>query len=330
MTAFAFRSLGIYMPDRAVKVSELPELDVLTDVQRQVCADLGIDEIRADDSMSTTDLAAMAARDALAGAGLEAADLDGLVLIESRAPHTLLSSEPARLQALLGANRAVTFSVGGLGCASVGPGLITARGLLAGDQDLHNVLVLHGSKPATPARYRHPVTVNGDGGVAVIAGRTGRIRVLDIIQESNGEYWDLFGVEYRDRPFARWREECADPMAYSFRLAIETRNRVTDLHRRILDRNKMRAGDVAVHLAHNLSQGALRFTEEVLDVTMAPACRDNLRQFGHLGAADVLVNLHSELAAGRIGEGQRALLLTVSPAAAWSLLLIEIGEERTI
>ncbi|MFI9581317.1 hypothetical protein ACIHCQ_05625 [Streptomyces sp. NPDC052236] len=65
-----------------------------------------------DDQLGAVDLAERAARRALDRAGLAARDLGALVTVESRAPETLLSSEPTRLQHLLGAETATVFSVG--------------------------------------------------------------------------------------------------------------------------------------------------------------------------------------------------------------------------
>ncbi|WP_431040606.1 3-oxoacyl-[acyl-carrier-protein] synthase III C-terminal domain-containing protein [Streptomyces sp. P1-3] len=322
----ALKAAACYQPDGVLRVAELPGLDGLGEAERESCAQLGIDEVRADDTLSAFDLAARAARRALADAGLAAEDIGALILIDARAPETLMSSAATRLQALLGARRAVTFSVGGLGCVSLTPALLAARGLLAADGDLEHVLVAHGSKPPTPLRYRHPVTVSGDSGAAAIVSRRGPVRVLDIVQETDGDFWDLFHVDYRGRPVADWREECRDIPEYSFRLAVETRNRLRALHERLLERNHLRPQDISCYLSHNLSVGAFRFTEEALDIKISTTCFDNLRQYGHLGPNDVLLNLHTELARGGLGDGQRAVLLSASPVAAWSLLLVEIGD----
>ncbi|MEV0438864.1 ketoacyl-ACP synthase III family protein [Streptomyces spectabilis] len=327
--ATAIRAAACYQPDRVLAVADLPGLAELGDGERETCARLGIDEVRADESLTAFDLAVRAARQALSDAGLTAAELGALVLIDARVPDTLMSSAATRLQALLGAERALTFSVGGLGCVSLTPALLTARGLLAADGDLDHVLVVHGSKPPTPLRYRHPVTVSGDGGAAAVISRRGPVRVLDIVQETNGDHWDLFRVDYRDRPSARWREECRDIPQYSFRLAVESRIRLRELYRRLLDRNGLAPGDISRHLSHNLSEGTFRFTEEALGIKISTTCFDNLRRYGHLGPNDVLLNLRTELDRGGLAEGQRAVLLSASPVAAWSLLLVEIGDGAT-
>ncbi|MEW2527358.1 ketoacyl-ACP synthase III family protein [Streptomyces sp. NPDC047071] len=325
----AIKAAACYHPDRVIAVAELPGLAELGDGERETCARLGIDEVRADETLSAFDLAVRAARQTLSEARLDAAELGALVLIDARVPDTLMSSAATRLQALLGAERALTFSVGGLGCVSLTPALLTARGLLAADGDLDHVLVVHGSKPPTPLRYRHPVTVSGDGGAAAVISRRGPVRVLDVVQETNGAHWDLFRVDYRDRPTARWREECRDIPQYSFRLAVESRIRLRALHQRLLDRNNLVPGDISRYLSHNLSEGTFRFTEEALGIKISTTCFDNLRRYGHLGPNDVLLNLRTELDRGGLAEGQRAVLLSASPVAAWSLLLVEIGDGAT-
>lgn len=323
----AVRAAAWHHPGRAVSVADLPELAAVSAAEHESCLNLGVEEIRADDALTAFDLMAPAAHRALAEAEVEPSALGALVVVESRAPETLMSSEATRLQAHLGARHALTFSVGGLGCASIVPALLAARGLLATDPDLEHVLVAHGSKPAGPGRYRHPVTVSGDCGQALVLSRQGPVRVIDILQETNGDYWDLFRVDYRGRPVAQWREECADEHACSFRLAIETRNRLRELHRRILDRNGMRAADMACHLAQNLSLGSLKFSEETLGVTIDAACADNLKRYGHLGPNDILLNLYTAIGRGALAGGRRAVLLSTSPVAAWGALLVEEGDD---
>ena len=283
--------------------------------------DLGIEEVRAGTS-DAVDLGFRAAASALSEAGLTGHDVDALIVIESRAPERLMTSEATRLQHLLGADRALTFGVGGLGCASIGPALLTARGLLAADSSLDNVLVVHGSVPATPERYREPVTVSGDGGQALLLGRQGPVRVLDVVQETNGEYWDLFGVSYRDVPSADWREACSNPLKYSFQLAVETRNRLSALRSTLLERH----GDVVdCYLSQNLSAAGHRVLGEALGVEFGKACSENLRRYGHLGPNDMFLNLYTAMERGEVVEGQRVMLFNVSPVAAWSAALVELG-----
>ncbi|NUT47349.1 MAG: 3-oxoacyl-ACP synthase [Saccharothrix sp.] len=303
-----------------VPVDGLPEWAGLGDAERSVCAALGIESVAVAESSSATDLAAVAARRALAAASVPVDQVDVVITVEARAPEALISSDATRLQAALGARRAVAFSVGGLGCASLTPALLTAAGLLR-DPGVRTVLVAHGSKPATPRRYRHPVTVNGDSGGALVLTRTGDVRIRDVLLETNGDYADLFRVLYRDRPFAEWQEECTDPMAYSFRLAVETRNRLRDLTARLLDRNGLTPADVTCYVAQNLSAPSHRNYAEVLGAPLAASCGANLTRYAHLGPNDTFHNLHT----AAVPAGSRVVLLDTSPTAAWSAVLVEVG-----
>ncbi|MGW1867683.1 3-oxoacyl-ACP synthase [Streptomyces mauvecolor] len=313
------------MPEHTLPIADVRTLD---ETERATRDGLGIDTVRADDRLNSVTLAERAACRALEQAGLDARDLGALVMVESRVQETFLSSEATRLQHRLGADHATTFSVGGLGCVSITPALLTARGLLAADPALNDVLVVHGSKPAAALRYRHPVTVNGDAGQALLLSRSGRTRVLDIVQLTNGRYWDLFHVDYRDRPTTQWREQCTEPSTYTFRLAMETRNRLSAMLDDLLRRNGIGRGDVAGFVSQNLSAGSFTFLEDALDIELLPACRENLRQFGHLGPNDVFLNLRTALDRKELAPGDLAVLINVSPVAAWSLLLVETGPQE--
>ncbi|SDO80574.1 3-oxoacyl-[acyl-carrier-protein] synthase-3 [Streptomyces sp. cf386] len=321
----AIRSAAWYLPEHTLPITEVRTLD---ETERATRDGLGIETVRADDRLNSVTLAERAARRALEQAGIEARDLGALVMVESRVQETFLSSEVTRLQHLLGADNATTFSVGGLGCVSITPALLTARGLLAADPALDHVLVVHGSKPAAALRYRHPVTVNGDAGQALLLSRSGRTRVLDIAQLTNGRYWDLFHIDYRDRPTAQWREQCTEPRTYSFRLAMETRNRLSAMLGDLLRRNGIGRGDVAGFVSQNLSAGSFTFLEDSLDIELLPACRENLRRYGHLGPNDVFLNLRTALDRKELAPGDLAVLINVSPVAAWSLLLVEAGSQE--
>lgn len=322
----AIAAVGSHIPAASLRVAELPELSELDETARTTFLGLGIETISADDGLSAPDLAAVSAKEALAEAGIPPADVHALVLVESRVPEAFMASEATRVQDAIGAQRALAFSVGGLGCVSITPALLASRGLLAADPELGHVLVAHGSKPPAPRRYRHPVTISGDGGGAIVVARDGPIRVIDLDLETNGAYWDLYRVDYRDRPAAHWAEACSDIPTYSFRLALESRNRFAAMNERLLARNGLTARDVAHVVMQNLSEGAFRFYEEAFGLRIAAACRENLRRHGHLGPLDVILNLRTGIDSGEFTARDRVLVMNASPVAAWSSMLVEIGE----
>jgi 3-oxoacyl-[acyl-carrier-protein] synthase-3 len=253
-----------------------------------------------------------------------AEDVDALVVVQPRVPEFLMASEATRLQAAIGASRAMTFTVADLGCVSVSAALVTGRALLAGDEKLRTILIAHGSKAPTPRRYRHPVTINGEGGIAFVLTREGAPEMIDISLETDGRFWDLFRVRYRDIPYSQWYEECKSPQEYSFKLAIESRNRFARMNEELLTRHGLELGDVGHFVMQNLSLGAFHFYEEFFDITFAKACKANLQRHGHLGAMDIVLNLHTAMETGEFAEGDLVLVMNNSPVAAWSSMLVRI------
>ncbi|MEU4311714.1 3-oxoacyl-ACP synthase [Nocardia sp. NPDC024068] len=310
-------------PEQDLRVTDLPELAELPPRQREHALSLGIERVRCADGATEVDLALPAARGALARAGLEPGALDAMILVQGRVPQYLLASEATRLQHLLGAGRAFVTGVGELGCVSVSAALRLAAALLRGDPRCRNVLVVTAARTPTRARYRSPMTILGDGAAAVLltgAAADSRYELIDIAVRSDGRYADLFRIDYRDVPSARWVEECADESTYSFRLAVDSSKRFAALNAELLAHNGLLTEDVAATLMQNLSAGAFAFWAESLGRPIHPACAGNLARYGHLGPVDVLINLDD--AAATLPPGAPALLLNSSPVAAWSTAVL--------
>lgn len=320
MTGIA--GIGICLDGKPTRITDLPEHAALDEPSRHVYESLGIDTVLVDESDAAT-LAVTAATSALESAGVRPGDVDALVTVQARVPELFMTSEATRVQAALGAERATTFSVGDLGCVSINSAFLVARALLDSNPSWDNVLIAHGSKPPAPRRFRFPVTVNGDGGVAVVVTRDAAPRILDLAIETNGEYWDLYRVDFKDKPEREWAEECKSLRTYSFKLAIESRNRFAALNEAVLARAGKSLADVDHFLMQNLSAGAFRFYEEFFGIELTKACKTNLARYGHLGSMDVPLNLHTGIASGEISPGDLVLVMNNSPVAAWSTMLVE-------
>jgi 3-oxoacyl-[acyl-carrier-protein] synthase-3 len=335
--------VSLHFPPGNVAVADLPELPGLPPGRRDHLLSLGIDRVHrfgpAGDGLpgpagqdgdsppdGEVDLAAVAATDALARAGVPAAELDALIVVQGRAPRYLLASQATRLQDRIGAARATTLSVGDLGCVSVSAALDVGVAMLRGRPAWRHVLVAMGSVTATPERYRPPMTVLGDAGAAVLLNRSGgRYGWVDHTLRSDGRYADLFRIDYRDVPSGNWREVCADEPTYSFRLALESRHRFRALNDDLLAAYGLTTGKLDAILMQNLSRGSLAFWQDALDVRFSDVCARNLARYGHLGPIDVLANL--DLAAPTVPAGGHVLVMNSSPVAAWSSTLLVRGRD---
>ncbi|WP_441247475.1 3-oxoacyl-[acyl-carrier-protein] synthase III C-terminal domain-containing protein [Kitasatospora sp. McL0602] len=309
------------LPEKQVGALETAERENLPELDREILERLGIESVRDAEGRSATELATEAARQLVEGASRES---DAFLLVGGRFPELLTASEATRAQRAAGLRSGLAMGVSELGCVSVSAALMVGRGLLAADPTLPGVVLAHGNRPPGLRRYRRPVTVNGDGAMAMHLSPDGALRIVDITLETNGDYWDLFKVEYLDRPFEEWAEVCSDLRRYSFSLAVESRKRFSRMNEEMLARQGLAMEDVDHFVTQNLSLGAFDFYEQAFDISIARACRSNLRAYGHVGSTDIALNLQAGMVSGEFQAGDLVLVMNNSPVAAWSSMLIEV------
>jgi 3-oxoacyl-[acyl-carrier-protein] synthase-3 len=315
-------SIAVALPPGRVPVSDLLRDAGLTGPQRSAVASLGIETVAAGD-VSAHELGLAAARSLLDETRVDPIDIDVILHLPSRVPERLMCSETTRIQRDLGASRALALSTGDLGCASSTAALLLAASLLQANPGWSLVLIVHGSTTPTPGRIRTSVTVNGDAGVAALVGVEGfRLGLASVLMCTSGDYWDLFSVDYLERPRSEWREECADPGRYSFNLAVDSGRIVPALLDQEFRTRALTIDDVRHLLTQNLSLAGFEFYEQLLGRPVASPCRTHLRHLGHLGAADLLVNLSGLLPA--VESGAWLVALNSSPAAAWSACFFQV------
>ncbi len=320
----AISEIVMVLPQKRLEMAELAEREQLSELDLAVVERLGVAAVREADGRSAALLAAEAAKRLADGPGDRPAP-GAFVLVGGRYPELLMASEATRAQREAGLTGGPAFGVGELGCVSISAALLVARGLLAADPALPGVVLAHGSTPPGPRRYRRPVTVNGDGAMALHLSHDGPLRILDMTLETNGEYWDLFQVAYLDQPYDSWTEVCKDTRRYSFSLAVESRKRFARMNDEMLARQGLSIEDVDHFVTQNLSSGSFDFYEQNFDISIAGACRRNLREYGHIGSSDIALNLQVGVADGEFQAGDLVLVMNSAPVAAWSSMLIEVA-----
>jgi 3-oxoacyl-[acyl-carrier-protein] synthase-3 len=245
-------------------------------------------------------------------------------MIGPRAPDVLLGSDAAAVQDSAAMRSAFAFSVGDVGCTGSSFSWALARDLLIATPAYNCIVLAYVSRPIGINRIRYPVTVIGDGAFAMTMRSGGRPALRAHRMEMDGAFHDLFHVDYRMSPWYEWREHCDSPDRYRFELALKSRNRLLRMVEEVLEQARISKSDVAATLMQNVTAGAFEFYELLLGLKIHHVCRDNLRRHGHLGAMDVVLNLHSLLEEGCLRTGQYVLVINNSPVAAWAVTLWEI------
>jgi 3-oxoacyl-[acyl-carrier-protein] synthase-3 len=318
------KAIAPYITGQRVAAAALAEKGDLAGAELEYYNTVGIETVYVAEQHTGYQLARAAAQQLLDETGLEAETLDLIIYIKSRLPEYLVSSEATRLQHELGATNALTYSLSDLGCADMSMALKQAADFLKANPHAENVLICYGCKPASPLRYRYPVTINGDGGLALVVCRTGENQLLDIEIRADGRFWDLFRLEYQHRTFPEYREDLTNPRRYGFELAMESRNVFQELNEKVLLRNRLGREQIGHYLLQNLSQRAYAFYEMAFEIKISPVCAYNLARYGHLGPADVMLNYFTGVESGLFKKGDTVLVMNNSPVAVWSSILMRV------
>jgi len=318
------QSIKTYTPGTPVSIQHLAEKELLDENELAYFTTCGIDTIYDAGTLTSYELAKGACEKLLEETGTEASSIDLIVYIQSRMPLHFVSSESTRLQHEIKADRAVSFAISNLGCADSSMALKLAMDFLTANRKAGKVLICYGNTRIANQRFRNPVTIVGDGGLAALVTRTTDHVIRDIHIETNGYYWDLFKLDYRDKTFDQYKETCSDIRKYGFELAIESKNRFSAINGSVLDRHALSQQDISHFILQNISSRAYDYYQAAFDIRISPICAMNLSQFGHLGAGDVLLNYQTGMESGLFKKGEKVLIMNNSPVAAWSSLLIEV------
>jgi 3-oxoacyl-[acyl-carrier-protein] synthase-3 len=287
---------------------------------------------RAPDGVTATDLAAAAARDALAAADCSAKDLDLIVLASSDVPEFLHWDGSAALARALGARDTPTLMLT-QGCASG----VTAFGDIAGAMALREsvdtaLLVTVGRVDET---YRNRMQINNclfsDGAAAAVLRRGHeRLRWLSTEQLTDGDFCEFFQVGHDSTAEAELgtleriqRHFNRDP-----RQLKQFIDQINDRMACVIDRACAGAGVRRDQLSRviylNDNQQALADLSRVLGIPLDRTNAELASRYGHVAGADQLICLRDHVARGELAEGDLVALAGVSLGMHWFCTLIQV------
>lgn len=318
------QDIATYFPDQSTASDDIPGRDSLSKEEVEYFDSIGIKKVRMSDEEDGYTLARKACEALISKGDYDSSEIDLIIFIQCRLPEYFMSSSAAKLQDDLGAKNAMVYSLSDLGCTDMSMALKQAKDFLIANEKAEHVLICYGNKPYSPSRYRYPVTVYGDGGIALMVTRTEKNQILDVSIATDGRFWDLFKVEYKNKHYSEYQELCTNPRRYGFELAILSKMKFVDMNHRLLENNNLAKEDISHYILQNLSTRAYDFYETAFEVKLSPVCQFNLSQYGHVGPADIILNYQTGLDKGLFTQGDRVLIMNNSPVASWSTILIEV------
>lgn len=264
---------------------------------------------------TTTALAIAAGQEALASAGLDASDID-LVMVATCTPDVALPPTAALVQAGLGAERAGGVDVGAA-CAGflyalaqadalIKAGTVT-RVLLCGTEIMSRSI--RGADPRTAVLF-------GDGAGAVVVERTesgsgiGPFRL-----RSDGARPDLLWAAITDRTIRMKGRPVYLRAVAEMAGAVES----------LLGEAGMGFDDVDLLIAHQANARILTAVAGRLGVPEEKVF-SNIARLGNTSAASIPLALHDAVAAGRLNDGDTVVLTAFGAGFLWGAAVVEWGE----
>jgi len=208
----------------------------------------------------------------------------------------------------LGLSRAIGFSVWGQGCASITTAIRVAWDMiLSGSAE---TIMVVGADCLIGSRKRQieRVTVQGDGGSAVIVRRNWTTnRLVEISSQDEGCFFqpEHLGKEQRER--------------YDWVYFLAT----TRIAQKTLRQARLTLDDISLIVPHNINAASWTRILGFLKCSEEKFFGENIRRHGHAFGSDIIVNLADAITRGRLRPGEYALLLTAGLGASWGCLIIQ-------
>ena len=276
------------------------------------------------------ELGYVAACRALAGADLEASDLD-LIVFGTCSMDEQVPNMASWVQNRLGAHGAGAMDVN-TACTSFLYGLTTASAMIKSGT-IRNALVIGGEliSPMMDWTNRNVSVLFGDGCAAVVLQAVAHEE--GVLADRLGCYGDVRGIlqvhgmgtRYANRGWILGDTEWVFEGQEIFKRAVVGMSRACEA---VMTARQLRAEDVHLVVPH---QANLRIIEAVVKRAGIPMdrCYVNIQRYGNMSAATVSVALVEALEDGRVAPGCNLLLTGFGAGLSWSAHVVRWGERVT-
>ncbi len=287
----------------------------------------GIRERRiAPEGVLVSDLATEAAQKALAASGVDAQELDCIV-VATATPDTIFPSTACWTQAKLGIKNIPAFDVTA-GCSGFLYALITANGLVSGGT-AKKVLVIGAEELSRVTNYddRNTCVLFGDGAGAVVleaANGDGR-GVLATTWGADGSLGELLiqpagGTRLQASRETVEKKQHTIQMAGNevYRYAVKAMQQAT---LDVLEKSGVSADDIDLFVPHQANHRIITATAERAGVPMEKVLV-TIDRYGNNSAASIPVALSDAVAEGRLKPGMLVMTAAFGAGFTWAAALI--------
>ena len=311
---------GSYLPERILTNAEL---ELMVDTSDEwIRSRTGIEKRHiAADGETTCDLAEKAASSAIEAAGIEAADID-LIIIGTTTPDLIFPSTACLLQQRLGIRGCPAFDVQAVCTGFIYAMSIAEKFISTGSSKCALVIGAETVSRIIDWKDRNTSVIFGDGAGAVILQASETQGILSSHIHADGQYADLLNVpagissDYdmvkADKAFVTMQGNEV------FKVAVNTLGRIVD---ETLAANSIKKEDIDWLVPHQANMRIISATAKKLDMSMERVIV-TVDQHGNTSAASVPLALDVAVRDGRIKAGDTVLLEAFGGGFTWGSVLL--------
>ncbi len=314
---------GAYVPDRVLTNADLERIVATSDAW--ILERTGIRERRiAAPGQACSDLGTRAARQALAAAGIQPADLD-MILVATCTGDQPLPSTACLIQAQLGARRAAACDLSAACCGFVYALSVADAYVKTGSR---YVLVVGAEvmSAITDWTDRGTCILFGDGaGAAVVGPAEGNRGILSTHLRSEGGLGDLICVPGGGSGMPPSEKMLTEKAQYlkmkgneTYKVAIKT---LEEVARETLSAHDLTVNDIDVYVPHQANIRIIKAVAERLQLPMEKIFM-NIDRYGNTSAASIPLALDEAVKTGRVKQGSLVMMGAFGAGLTWASALI--------
>ena len=323
MSFVRFLGTGSYAPDRILTNLELEKLVDTSDEWIQTRT--GIRERRiAEPGTATSDIAYEASLNALESSGVDARDLDGII-VGTVTPDYLFPSTACILQSRLGAKKAFAFDLLA-GCSGFLYALQAGKGIIScGDAEKLLIIGAETLSTITDFQDRSTCILFGDGAGAAVITASETPGILSTCLGANGDEWELLympgggsrippseaSIKNRDHFLKMKGKEV-------FKEAVKA---LESSSLEAIKRADITPEEIDLFIPH---QANYRILEAVRKRVGLPEEKvfSNLDRYGNTSSASVPLALDEAVRSGRVKEGDTILISVFGAGFTWGAAVV--------
>ena len=310
---------GSYLPEKVLTNADLAGKMETSDEWIQ--ARTGIRERHiAAEGQSSSDLAFEASRAALHAAGVQAGELD-LIIVATSTPDFVFPSTACLLQAKLGAKGGAAFDVQAV-CSGFVYALTIADKFIKSGQCRHALVV--GAEVFSRIldwNDRTTAVLFGDGAGAVVLKADSRPGILATALHADGSQSGILSVpgsvcggKVVGSPFLQMNGQAV------FKFAVKA---LDEVGREVLELSGLKAADIDWLIPHQANVRILEATARRIGIDMAKVVV-TVDRHANTSAASVPLALNCAISDGRVKPGQKVMLQGVGGGFTWGAAVVQM------